>query len=198
MARLTGSAKSGAVLRGPATEPVKTYRVVAGRQNRTGGERKLMEKNDTARHYCDDAIEITYDAHRCIHAAECIRGLPAVFDSGRRPWIEPSAASADEIAKVIARCPSGALHFKRQDGGSSETPELPTTIVPTPGGPYYVRGLIQLKSADGSSVFEDIRMALCRCGQSHNKPFCDNSHFYAGFDDAGAIPAFKSATDSKR
>jgi len=154
-----------------------------------------MEKSNTAGHCCNDAIEITYDAHRCIHAAECIRGLPAVFDSGRRPWIVPSAASADEIANVIARCPSGALHFIRRDGGASETPELPTTIVPTPGGPYYVRGLIHLESADGSSVFEDIRMALCRCGQSHNKPFCDNSHFYAGFDDPGAIPAFKSPTD---
>ena len=157
-----------------------------------------METSDTVRHYTDDAIEITYDPHRCIHAAECIRELPAVFDSGRRPWIVPSAASADEIAKVIARCPSGALHFKRWDGGESETPELPTTVVATPGGPYYVRGLIQLKSADGTSVFEDIRMALCRCGQSHNKPFCDNSHFYCGFDDPGAVPEFKSPTDNKK
>jgi CDGSH-type Zn-finger protein len=61
-------------------------------------------------------------------------------------------------------------------------------IVPSPGGPLYVRGLVQLRSADGSSVFEDVRMALCRCGQSHNKPFCDNSHLSAGFDDPGAVP----------
>ena len=156
-----------------------------------------MDTSDTVRQNADDAIEITYDAHRCIHAAECLRGLPAVFDSGRRPWIVRSAASADEIAKVVARCPSGALHFERRDGGQSETPELPTTIVPTPGGPYYVRGLIQVKSADGRSVFKDIRMALCRCSQSHNKPFCDNSHLYAGFDDPGTVPEFKSSTGNK-
>src|ERR1700745_1269175 len=95
---------------------------------------------DNVHHYCDDAIDITYDPHRCIHAAECIRGLPAVFHSGRRPWIVPSAATADEIASVMGRCLSGALHFRRREGGSSETPELPATIVPTPGGPYYVRG----------------------------------------------------------
>jgi uncharacterized Fe-S cluster protein YjdI len=104
-----------------------------------------MEKSDTARHYCDDAIEITYDAHRCIHAAECIRGLPAVFDGGRRPWIAPSGASADEIANVIARCPSGALHFKRRDGGSSETPELPSKYPPAEPGAL---GCEPLKAAE--------------------------------------------------
>ena len=147
-----------------------------------------MDTGDTVRHYADDAIDISYDVRRCIHAVECIRGLPAVFDRTRRPWIVPSAASADEIANVIMKCPSGALHFKRRDGGPSEIPQEPATIVPAPRGPYYVRGLIQLRSADGSSVFEDVRMALCRCGQSKSKPFCDNSHLSAGFDDPGAVP----------
>ena len=95
----------------------------------------------TVRHYSDDAIDITYDPHRCIHAGECMRGLPAVFDSTRRPWIMPSEASANEIAHVIARCPSGALHFRRCNGGPDESLDLPTTIVPTTGGPFYVRGL---------------------------------------------------------
>jgi uncharacterized Fe-S cluster protein YjdI len=93
-----------------------------------------METNDKIRHYVDDGIDISYDARRCIHAAECIRGLPVVFDSTRRPWIVPSAASADQIANVIAKCPSGALHFERRDGGPSETPQEPTTIEPTAGG----------------------------------------------------------------
>lgn len=157
-----------------------------------------METSDTIRHYVDDEIDISYDVHRCIHAAECIRGLPEVFDNSRRPWILPSAANADEIANVIAKCPSGALHFKRRDGGLSEIPEMPTTIEPTPGGPYYVRGLVQLRSADGGSVFEDVRMALCRCGQSRNKPFCDNSHFYSGFDGPGAVPQAVTATETKK
>ena len=152
----------------------------------------MIEIKDTVRHYASDAIDIRYEAHRCSHAAECVRGLPAVFDTKRRPWILPSAASADEIAKVIVRCPSGALHFDRLDGGPAETPQQPMTIVPTAGGPYYVRGLVQLRSADGSSVVEDVRMALCRCGQSHNKPFCDNSHFQVSFDDPGEVPVLPS------
>jgi len=157
-----------------------------------------MATSDTMRHYAGDVIDISYDVRRCIHAAECMRGLPAVFDSSRRPWIVPSAASADAIADVIARCPSGALHFTRRDGGPSETPQKPTTIEPTPGGPYYVRGLVELRSSDGTSVVEDVRMALCRCGQSHNKPFCDNSHFAAGFDDPGAVPNSAPPTGNKK
>jgi len=157
-----------------------------------------MATRDTMRHYADDAIDISYDVRRCIDVAECIRGLPAVFDSSRRPWIVPSAASADAIADVIARCPSGALHFIRRDAGPSETPQKPTTIEPTPRGPYYVRGLVELRSADGSLVVEDVRMALCRCGQSHNKPFCDNSHFAANFDDPGTVPKSAPPAENKK
>jgi uncharacterized Fe-S cluster protein YjdI/CDGSH-type Zn-finger protein len=132
--------------------------------------------------YTGDEIDVTYDADRCIHAAECLRGLPAVFDTGRRPWILPSAASADAIAAVIARCPSGALHYTRKDGGTPEAPAVPTTMTPVPGGPLYVRGLIQLRAPDGSLIVEDTRAALCRCGLSENRPFCDNSHIDSGFD----------------
>jgi uncharacterized Fe-S cluster protein YjdI/CDGSH-type Zn-finger protein len=143
--------------------------------------------SDKARHYADDAIEITYDARRCIHAAECVNGLPAVFDTARRPWILPTGASADAIAAVIAKCPSGALHYSRLDAGAPETTAEQTTIVPTPRGPLYVHGRVQLRSADGSVVIEESRLALCRCGQSHNKPFCDNSHRDVGFDDTGNV-----------
>ena len=143
--------------------------------------------SDKVRHYANDDIDISYDARRCIHASECLRGLPAVFDTARRPWILPAGASADEIAAVIAKCPSGALHFTRRDGAAAETPSEPTSIVPLPGGPLYVRGRLELRQADGSSIVTDMRIALCRCGQSRRKPFCDNSHRAAGFDDPGLI-----------
>ena len=145
-----------------------------------------MGPKENVRHYTNEAIDITYDPRRCIHAAECVDGLPAVFDTGRRPWISPSGASADDIAAAIERCPSGALHYTRWDGGAPEVPPVQTTIAPVPGGPLYVRGLIQLRAADGSLLVDDTRMALCRCGQSQNKPFCDNSHLGTGFDDADA------------
>jgi hypothetical protein len=72
-----------------------------------------------------------------------------VFDAKRRPWILSSGASADTIANVIAKCPSGALHFTRHDGGLPETPQEPISVMPRPNASFYVRGLIQLKSSDG-------------------------------------------------
>ena len=134
-----------------------------------------LQRRNAVRHYANEAIDITYDARRCIHAGECVDGLPAVFDTDRRPWILPSGASADAIAAVIERCPSGALHYTRRDCGAPEAPSEPMVIVPTPGGPLFVRGLIQLRSADSRTVVEDTRLALCRCGLSSRKPFCDQA-----------------------
>ena len=86
--------------------------------------------SDKVRHYADEEIDITYDSRRCIHVAECIRGLPAVFNASRRPWILPTGAGADAIAAVVAKCPSGALHFTRRDGGVAEPTPEDNTIVP--------------------------------------------------------------------
>jgi uncharacterized Fe-S cluster protein YjdI len=59
-------------------------------------------------------VDVSFDSALCEHAAECVRGLPAVFEVGRRPWIIPDNASVDEVAEVVARCPSGALRIERR------------------------------------------------------------------------------------
>jgi CDGSH-type Zn-finger protein len=53
----------------------------------------------------------------------------------------------------------------------------------TPNGPTYLRGKLTLREGEGA--LEDTRIALCRCGASQHKPFCDNSHKKIGFEDAG-------------
>jgi CDGSH-type Zn-finger protein/uncharacterized Fe-S cluster protein YjdI len=141
----------------------------------------------SAKRYTSDAVTVTFDAHRCIHAAECVRGLPAVFDKNRRPWILPTAASADEIAVVVERCPTGALHYERADGGPTERPAARNTLQVRARGPYYARGKLRVITAQGELYLNDVRIAFCRCGQSQNKPFCDNSHIAAEFDDSGAV-----------
>jgi uncharacterized Fe-S cluster protein YjdI len=52
-----------------------------------------------------------------------LRGQPDVFNLNRRPWILPDPAEADELAEVVRRCPSGALLYKRLDGGPEEDPD---------------------------------------------------------------------------
>lgn len=62
-----------------------------------------------------------------------------------------------------------------------EPPALPR-MEPQPNGPYLVRGLRQLSNSLGQALPTNTVMALCRCGHSANKPFCDGSHARVGFD----------------
>jgi len=133
-----------------------------------------------SRDYTGKDINVSYDIRRCIHAAECVRGLPDVFNTRKRPWIAVDNADADRVAEVVLRCPSGALHFERQDSGADEPIPTETSIMPVKDGPLYIRGDLTITTSDGE-VFKETRMSLCRCGASKNKPFCDNSHRVIGF-----------------
>jgi len=133
------------------------------------------------------AITVTWSRRRCIHVAECVRGLPAVFSPGRVPWVEPSHAAAGRVAEVVCRCPTGALHYERHDGGEAEAVPQTNLVVPEPDGPLYLRGDVEVVAEDGTRVIRDTRIALCRCGATKNRPFCDGSHWDAGFDDAGRL-----------
>jgi len=103
-------------------------------------------------------------------------GLAAGLRPGSAPLVNVDNASADQIAEVVMRCPSGALHFRRNDGQPGEPIPQETTVTPTPNGPLYMRGYIEVRDANGELLRKDTRVALCRCGASQNKPFCDNSH----------------------
>jgi uncharacterized Fe-S cluster protein YjdI len=81
----------------------------------------------TRKPYRGSAVEVSFDGARCRHAAECLRGLPAVFDLSRRPWILPDAADPDDVVRVAARCPTGALRT-RPITSTSETPVTPTEV----------------------------------------------------------------------
>jgi uncharacterized Fe-S cluster protein YjdI len=59
-------------------------------------------------------VDVSFDPEVCAHAGECVRGLPAVFDTAKRPWIQPGEAPADDVVAVVGRCPSGALRIERR------------------------------------------------------------------------------------
>jgi CDGSH-type Zn-finger protein len=76
---------------------------------------------------------------------------------------------------------------RETDGGPAEPVPTDNTVTVVAEGPLYLRGDIELLDADGVVIGRDTRVALCRCGASANKPYCDNSHLRLGFDDAGAL-----------
>ena len=130
-------------------------------------------------------IRVVYDATLCIHAAECGRSAGPLFEGGRDPWCDPDQVEVQEVVEIISRCPTGALTFERKDGGEAEAAADDNYVVVSPNGPLYVRGDLSLEGQGDQGV--PTRVALCRCGASKNKPFCDNSHQEAGFKDLGAV-----------
>jgi uncharacterized Fe-S cluster protein YjdI len=123
---------------------------------------------------------VYWEPRLCIHTANCLNGLPQVFNSRRRPWVKVDAAEAEQIARVVLTCPTGALRFERLDGGEQEAPPEPAVIEAQPNGPLYLRGRLRVVDQSGASRLMT-RCALCRCGKSWNKPYCDGSHKMAGF-----------------
>ena len=137
--------------------------------------------SDLTREYTGEGIRVQWYAGRCIHSARCIQALPDVFDPKRRPWIVLRGASADAVADAVLRCPTGALHYERLDGGLPEPVPDTVQIEPVRNGPNFVRGPVEVTDGRGTVIRRDTRVALCRCGQSKHLPFCDNTHRAIGF-----------------
>jgi len=127
---------------------------------------------------------IRFEARRCIHARSCVLGQPNVFKANvEGPWIDPDAASPEELLAVAERCPSGAIQVERLDGGAAEQASGRNVVAVWENGPYAVRGDLRLGGAPAGT-----RVTLCRCGASKNKPYCDSSHHAAGFAATGELP----------
>jgi uncharacterized Fe-S cluster protein YjdI len=130
--------------------------------------------------YATDEIVVEWQPSLCFHSQNCVRSLPQVFDDSRRPWISVAAASADEVETAVARCPSGALRTRRV-GIPSAPREGPPEVRASENGPLLVSGGVRVLDAEGALLYEGEKAALCRCGGSSNKPFCDGTHKKNGF-----------------
>lgn len=69
--------------------------------------------------YVGPIVDVSFDAAVCQHAAECVRGMPGIYDTGKRPWISTDEVDtpelADEFRKVTRRCPTGALQLHEHE-----------------------------------------------------------------------------------
>jgi CDGSH-type Zn-finger protein/uncharacterized Fe-S cluster protein YjdI len=131
-------------------------------------------------------IAVQWDERLCIHHGECGRATGELFVDGREPWCIPDICCKAEVREVVERCPSGALSYRDPSGVPELTP-VDNTVTVAAKGPLYASGDLVIEGVPSDLPGVSRRAALCRCGASHNKPFCDNSHEGAGFDDSGAV-----------
>ena len=130
--------------------------------------------------YATEEIVVEWEPRLCFHSQNCVRSLPQVFDESRRPWVKVDAASANEVEAAVSLCPSGALRTRRP-GVSVASLEKTPEVRASANGPLLLSGGVRILDAEGNVLYEGEKAALCRCGGSANKPFCDGTHKTNGF-----------------
>ena len=118
----------------------------------------------------------------CAHIGFCTDNLPSVFRMKTEPWIDPDGADKNEIVEIVKKCPSGALSYSLKDKEYRDQDRNPQILV-SKDGPYFVTGGIGLNDEQMGEGASKEHFALCRCGGSKNKPFCDGTHWYINFKD---------------
>lgn len=142
----------------------------------------------TNRFVTGEKIDVGFDGKRCIHSRNCVLGNPHVFvPNAPGEWIHPEGGSVEEIVMIAENCPSGAITYRRHDGGPQEAAPVVNLVRLRENGPLAFHAELDV---DGDVSF---RATLCRCGASANKPYCDGSHTKAGFTATGE-PASKDST----
>ena len=122
-------------------------------------------------------LELTDARDLCSYARFCDRA-GGIWDLTIKSGDPEARNTAIEEGR---NCPSGRLVVWDKQGNAFEpefSPSIGLVEDPQEGvkGPIWVRGGIPIESADGIIYEIRNRATLCRCGRSHNKPFCDGTH----------------------
>jgi len=135
--------------------------------------------------YTNGEITVVWNSPQCIHSANCLSGLPQVFNLSRTPWVNMQGAGSPEIISAVRNCPSGALSIKtpHQEGAKKQMTDVKIKLVAN--GPLLVNGSCRIIDEQGKETAKDEQFSLCRCGGSSRKPFCDGTHRKNGFTSRG-------------
>ncbi|MCX6250967.1 MAG: (4Fe-4S)-binding protein [Bacteroidetes bacterium] len=145
----------------------------------------FKEHPENAKEYSTGEITVFWRSELCIHSANCIMGLPGVFNTRKRPWININGGSTAEIIDAVNTCPSRALLYLKSPKyklaknrkHSKKTISKLTHISLLADGPYLVSGSFIIRDTNKKKVKASTdTVALCSCGKSRNKPFCDATH----------------------
>lgn len=132
-----------------------------------------------------------YDDGRCAYARFCHREAGDAWELVE--MTDEKEEYKEEAIQAACQCPSGRLVLTDEEGQVIEPdydPGIEILQDPEMGvsGPIAVKGYIPLVSADGKTYEVRNRIALCRCGQSKNMPFCDGQHIKKKYKDGLDTP----------
>jgi CDGSH-type Zn-finger protein/truncated hemoglobin YjbI len=153
---------------------------------------RVPDRRDT---YPGAQVTIFDNRGICQHSGFCTDRLSAVFRTDAEPFVAPNGGRMDEIIRAVRECPSGALSLEIDGIEARDLAEWhgvrERAIEVSLDGPYRVTGGMPLVDAAGEDVSRAAgsspeHFALCRCGQSQNKPFCSGMHWYVQFRDPAA------------
>ena len=142
----------------------------------------MNANKEITKKYKNDDITVVWKPKLCIHAAECVKRLPEVYDPKSKPWIKIENASSDALKSQIDKCPSGALSYYNNNENNKEIMEAQIKVNAMENGPLLVDGSIEVTKPDGTVEIKEKTTAFCRCGASVNKPYCDGQHRKINFE----------------
>lgn len=137
--------------------------------------------SDIIKEYSNDDITVVWQPAKCSHSTVCAKSLSDVFNPNARPWINMQGGDTESIAATVNQCPSGALSIKDENMDNEADKDSRITMKAFKNGPILISCDASITMPDGT-VQQVSNPALCRCGASANKPFCDGSHVKQGFE----------------
>jgi uncharacterized Fe-S cluster protein YjdI len=156
----------------------------------TKAELLEFEKHpEIVKEYSNGEVKVYWQSELCIHSANCLIELPGVFNTRKKPWININGGTSAEIMKTIDTCPSRALLYlknpkykvRKRRKTKKKTAKF-ARIQVLNNGPILVTGNYIIRDARKKKIRIDGEVAaLCRCGGSKKKPFCDGNHLAIGF-----------------
>lgn len=140
--------------------------------------------------YTNNEVTVVWKPKVCIHSTICWKGLLEVFNPRERPWIKMDGATTEKIIEQVRQCPSGALSYFLNKEQATEAPAEKVIaesanmvkVEVTANGPYLIKTECLIVHADGQEEIKTGTVALCRCGSSATKPYCDGQHRKIGFE----------------
>lgn len=136
--------------------------------------------------YTNGEVTVVWKPDTCIHSRICWTDLREVFDPFKRPWVNMKGGTTEKIIEQVRKCPSGALsYFMNNENETASSTAEPSVVSEAAeiihiqikqDGPIIVNTDCHITLTNGETEIKKGVTALCRCGGSGNKPYCDGSH----------------------